>query len=285
MAVATHPRFNVNGWIYLAFSDPATNDTTEVAMTAIVRGRLRGNKWTDEETIFRAPRESYLPTAHHYGCRLTFDGQGHLFFSIGERGKAAMAQDLSVPNGKVHRIRDDGRIPPDNPFVGRSNAVPSIWTYGNRNPQGLFFHAASQRLWQTEHGPRGGDELNLIRAGANYGWPVITYGMDYNGTPISALTAQEGMEQPILHWTPSIAVGSLVLYEGQKFPRWRDNLLVASLAQQELRRLVLSGDRVVRQEVLFRNIGRVRDVAVGPDGLIYVALNKPDKIIRLDPVN
>jgi glucose/arabinose dehydrogenase len=127
--------------------------------------------------------------------------------------------------------------------------------------------------------------LNLIRAGANYGWPVITYGMEYNGTPVTALTAQEGMEQPVLHWTPSIAVGSLILYQGQKFPRWRDNLLVASLAQQELRRLVMSGDRVVRQEVLFRNIGRVRDVAVGPDGLIYVALNKPDKIIRLDPVN
>jgi glucose/arabinose dehydrogenase len=285
LAVATHPQFKDNGWIYLSFSDPATKGTTEVAMTAVVRGRIRGNEWTNEETIFRAPRESYLPTAHHYGCRLTFDGQGHLFFSIGERGKAPMAQDLSVPNGKVHRVRDDGRIPADNPFVGRSNAVPSIWSYGNRNPQGLFFHAPSQRLWQTEHGARGGDELNLIRAGANYGWPVITYGMDYNGTPISALTAQEGMEQPVLHWTPSIAVGSVILYGGQRFPRWRDNLLVASLAQQELRRLVLSGERVVRQEVLFRNLGRVRDVAVDPDGLIYVALNKPDKIIRLDPVN
>jgi glucose/arabinose dehydrogenase len=182
-------------------------------------------------------------------------------------------------------LYEDGRVPTDNPFVGQSNAVPSIWSYGHRNPQGLTQNPWTGEIWETEHGPRGGDELNLIRPGRNYGWPLITYGMDYNGSPIEgALTAKEGLEQPIVHWTPSIAVCGMDFYFGTKFPRWQGDLFVTALAQQELRRIVLDGQRVVKQEVLFKNIGRVRAVRSGPDGLLYVALNGPNKIIRLEPV-
>lgn len=284
MTVAAHPDFAKNGWIYLAYSDPATLDNKEVAMTAIVRGRIKDNRWTEEQTIFRAKPEHYVGTTLHYGCRLTFDHQGYLYFSIGERGIKEHAQDLTRPNGKIHRVHDDGRIPQDNPFVGQANAVASIWSYGNRNAQGLVFNPKTRELWETEHGPRGGDELNLIARGRNYGWPVITHGMDYNGTPITGLTAKEGMEQPVLHWTPSIAVCGMDFYFGKTFPKWNGNLFVTALAQQELRRLEIKNQRVTKQEVLFKNIGRVRDVASGPDGLIYVALNNPDRVIRLEPV-
>jgi glucose/arabinose dehydrogenase len=284
MDVAVHPGYSSNGWIYLSYAHGMKVDGKEVSMTAVVRGRIKDHNWVDEQAVFRAPPEKHLPTAHHYGCRLVFDDKGHLFFSIGERGMKEHAQDLSRPNGKIHRVFDDGRVPSDNPFVGQSNAVPSIWCYGNRNPQGLVRHPQTGDLWETEHGPRGGDELNLIQRGRNYGWPVITFGMDYNGTPISALTAKEGMEQPVIHWTPSIAVCGMDFCFANEFPRWNGNLFVTALAQQELRRIVLDGQRVVKQEVLFKNIGRVRDVCTGPDGLIYVALNGPNKIIRLETV-
>jgi glucose/arabinose dehydrogenase len=283
--VALHPGYATNGWIYLCFSDPGLNAAgANVSMTAVVRGRIRDNHWVDEQTVFRAPIETYLPTAHHFGCRLTFDDQGHLFFPIGERGRMHDAQTVSLPNGKIHRVMDDGRIPPDNPFVKQPGAVKSIWSYGHRNPQGLVFNEQTHELWESEHGPRGGDEVNLILPGRNYGWPEITYGMDYNGTPISAFTAKEGMEQPVVHWTPSIAVCGIDFYHGDKFPSWRGNLFVTSLAGQEFRRLVIEGHTVKEQEVVFKNIGRVRDVVCGPDGLIYLALNSPDEIVRLEPV-
>lgn len=284
MEVAVHPDYATNGWIYLAYSEATTNaETRDGGMTTIVRGRLKDNRWTDEQTVWRAPQWSFHDGGVHFGCRLVFEGAGHLFFTHGERGRMHEAQDLTRPNGKVHRVFDDGRIPPDNPFVGASNAIASIWSYGHRNPQGLDRHPVTGELWETEHGPRGGDELNLIRKGRNYGWPIITYGMNYNGTPITALTAKEGLEQPVVHWTPSIAVCAARFYRGNKFPRWQNQLFVTALAQEELRRIVLDGPRVVEQEVVFKNIGRVRDVATGPDGLLYVALNKPDKVIRLEP--
>jgi glucose/arabinose dehydrogenase len=284
MEVAPHPAYRDNGWIYLAFSDPSPDaKQKDTGLTAIVRGRIREMKWVDEEVIFRAPYALYRPGGVHFGCRLVFDGRGHLFFSIGERGHMRDAQDLSRPNGKVHRIHDDGRIPADNPFVGASNAFPTLWSYGNRNPQGLDLHPVTGELWEVEHGPRGGDELNLILKGRNYGWPVITYGMNYDGTPITGLTAHEGMEQPIIHWTPSIAVCAMEFYRGDTFPQWKHHLFVTALAQQELRRVVIRDHQVLEQEVLFKDIGRVRDVVTGPDGLLYVALNKPDKIARLEP--
>ncbi len=286
MEVALHPGYRTNGWIYLAYAEPGTNaETRDGGMTVIVRGRLENHRWTEEQTIWRAPLWTYRPGGVHFGCRLVFDGAGYLFFPVGERGHMQDAQDLSRPNGKVHRVFDDGRIPPNNPFIGVSNAIPSIWSFGHRNPQGLDRHPLTGELWETEHGPRGGDELNLVRQGLNYGWPIITYGMNYNGTPITALTDKEGLEQPIVHWTPSIAVCGIDFYEGDQFPRWRNNLFVTGLASEELRRVVIAGHRVAEQEMIFKGIGRVRDVASGPDGFLYVVLNKPDKVVRLEPVN
>jgi aldose sugar dehydrogenase len=280
--VAVHPDYARNGWVYLAYSDPGKGGS---AMTAIVRGKLREGRFVESQVIFRAPAELYRTGPVHFGSRLVFDGKGHLFFSIGERGQKEDAQQLSRPNGKVHRIRDDGSIPKDNPFAGRADALASIWSYGNRNPQGLAQHPVTGELWETEHGPRGGDELNRIQPGRNYGWPVITYGMNYDGTPMTDRTAQEGMEQPVVHWTPSIAVSAIDFYTGERFPQWKGHLFVGALAQQEVLRLVLEGGRVVHQEVLFKDVGRVRDVVSGPDGLLYVVFNGPDRVARLVPAD
>jgi len=185
----------------------------------------------------------------------------------------------------VHRLRDDGKVPEDNPFVKTAGALATIWSYGHRNPQGLAKHPVTGELYDAEHGPRGGDEINHVRVGRNYGWPIITYGMNYDGTPMTDLTAKEGLEQPVTYWTPSIAVCAIDFYVGDRFPRWKNDLLVSSLAAEDLRRLRIDGDRLVKQEVLFKGIGRLRDVVVGPDGLVYVAFNVPDRIARLVPVD
>jgi aldose sugar dehydrogenase len=284
MEIALHPKYAENGWIYLAYSDPQRNTAGRtISLTTIVRGKIEKGAWIDQQTIWKAPPELYLTGDLHYGCRIAFDREGYLYFTHGERGRGEHAQDLSRPNGKVHRIHDDGRIPEDNPFVDRAVAFKSIWTYGNRNPQGLDFDPRTGLLWETEHGPRGGDELNRIRRGVNYGWPVITYGMDYDGTPISDKTAHPGMEQPVIHWTPSIAVCGIDFYEGDAFPKWKGNLFVTALAQQELRRVAIDGEKVTHQEVILKDLGRLRDVASGPDGAIYVAVNNPGRIVRLVP--
>jgi len=279
--VAVHPDYAANGWIYLSFSDPGESDS---AMTKVIRGRLRDGALVDQEVVFEAAPALYRSGPPvHFGSRFVFDGQGHLFFTIGERGHPSDAQDLSRPNGKVHRIHEDGRVPRDNPFVDRAGALPTIWTYGNRNPQGLAQHPVTGDLWEAEHGPRGGDELNLIQSGRNYGWPVITYGMNYDGTPLTDRMTQQGMEQPVIHWTPSIAVCAIDFYTGDRFPRWKHHLFVGALAQQELRRVEIQDRRVVHQEVLFKNVGRIRDVVNGPDGYLYVAFNEPGRIARLVP--
>jgi len=279
MDVEVHPDYEENGWVYLSFSDPGPDGT---AMTVIVRGRIRGGRWVDEETLFRAPVELYRKARVHFGCRLVFDGKGYLFFTIGERGHKDDAQDVTRPNGKVHRIHDDGRIPADNPFVHREDAIASIWSYGHRNPQGLAQHPVSGDLYDVEHGPRGGDELNLVRRGLNYGWPIITYGMNYDGTPITNMTAKEGLEQPVVHWTPSLAVCAMDFYKGDAFPGWRHDIFVTSLAAEELRRLELKDGAVVHQEIVFKSIGRIRDVVSGPDGYLYVSL-EPGRVARLVP--
>jgi glucose/arabinose dehydrogenase len=208
---------------------------------------------------------------------------GYLFFAIGDRGRKANAQDLSLPNGKIHRIHDDGRVPEDNPFADREDAFPTIWTYGNRNPQGLDQHPQTGGIWESEHGPRGGEEINLIERGNNYGWPVITHGMNYDGTPITEKTAMEGMEQPKLHWTPSIAVCGIDFYEGDIFPDWKNDLFAGGLASEELHRLEIEEGEVVKSSVVMKGAGRVRDVASGPDGYLYLVLNGPDRIVRLVP--
>lgn len=279
--VAPHPDYATNGWIYLSYSGPGVEDS---AMTVVVRGKLRDGAFVDQQMLFEAPPELYRSGNVHFGSRFVFDN-GYLFFSIGERGHQKDAQDLARPNGKIHRIHDDGRVPADNPFTGRPDALPTIWSYGHRNPQGLATHPETGALYGAEHGPRGGDELNLVEKGRNYGWPVITYGMNYNGTPITDKTAMDGMEQPITYWVPSIAVSSIDFYTGDKFPQWRNDLLVAALAQQELRRLEIRDGKVTHQEVLFKGVGRLRHMAVGPDGHVYIAFNNPDRIARLVPAS
>jgi len=286
LEVAPHPDYATNGWIYLTYSEPLTNaDGDDVALTKVVRGRIKSGTWIDQQTIFEADIEHYRKAGGvHYGSRIAFDQDGYLFFTMGERGAQDRAQELGRPNGKIFRLHDDGSVPADNPFLNNAAALPAIWSYGHRNPQGLDFDPRDGTLWETEHGPRGGDELNIIRPGANYGWPIITYGMNYNGKPITAETARDGMEQPATHWTPSLAVCGIDFYEGTKFPHWTGNLMVGALAQQHIRRVEIENGQVIAQEILLQDFGRVRDVANGPDGYIYLALNKPDKIVRLVPV-
>jgi glucose/arabinose dehydrogenase/cytochrome c5 len=280
--VVPHPQFAQNGWIYFAFADPKTNAAGEkVSLTKIIRGKLQGNALVSQETIYEGALEHYVKAGGvHFGGRIAFDKQGHIFFVVGERGGRMVSQDLSVPMGKIHRLRDDGRLPEGNPFANDAKALKSIWSYGHRNPQGLAFYA-SGALYAIEHGPRGGDELNLIEKGKNYGWPVITYGMEYNGSAMTDITAKEGMEQPVVYWVPSIAPCGMNFYTGDLFPKWKNHLFVATLAAQELRRLELKDGKVAKQEVLFKNLGRMRHVTAGPDGAIYVLF--PERIARMMP--
>ena len=252
-------------------------------MTRIVRGHIKENAWVDEQVVYEAPPQSYRTTRHHYGCRIVFDPQGYLYFGIGERGIDADAQDLGRPNGKIHRIHRDGTIPKDNPFVGRQGTLASIFSYGHRNPQGLAVHPQTGRVWETEHGPMGGDELNLITPGLNYGWPEVTYGLNYNGAVISKFRRKPGMEVPNLYWVPSPALCGLDFYRGKLFPEWNNRLLVGALRYEQVELLDIEQNRVIHQETILKNAGRVRDVACGPDGAIYVVLNRPDIILRLTP--
>ena len=297
MEVAIHPDYAKNGWVYLGFSDGTREKKDKGkddvrSITAVVRGRIKDHQWIDQEWIYRPDPKFRSGAGVHFGTRFVFD-QGYIYFVIGERGGMMEVQDLTRPNGKIHRLHDDGRVPQDNPFVKTKDAIPSIWSYGHRNPQGLAMDPRDGTLYDTEHGPRGGDELNLVLAGKNYGWPKVTLGMNYDGTPMSydgpdgkkleSVTEMEGVEQPIAFWVPSIAVCGLDFYTGDKFPKWKNDLLVGALAQQEIRRVRIEGKKVVSQEIIFKNVGRVRDVAMGPDGLIYVILNGPDRLVRLMP--
>lgn len=283
MDVAIDPDYAENGWVYLSYSQEHPQREGQ-AMTRIVRGKIVDHRWVEQEVLWEVDpedRDMWAGSGVHYGSRIAFDEAGYLFFSHGERGNANRAQELNRPNGKVHRIHRDGSIPDDNPFLDTRGAMPSVWSYGHRNPQGLAFHPGTGLLWDSEHGPMGGDELNVIRPGLNYGWPVITYGINYNGKPISDEIRRDDMEQPALYWVPSIAVCGIDFVIGDEFPRWENNLLVGGLGHEELRRIVIEDDRVMHQELLLKNAGRVRDVCVGPDGAIYAILNGPDRIVKL----
>jgi glucose/arabinose dehydrogenase len=245
-------------------------------MTTIVRGRINAkNEWTDQQVLFRALLDQFTTNNSHYGSRFTFDRQGHLFYTLGERGVMENAQDLSKPTGKIHRVNDDGSVPKDNPFVGKEGALPTIWSYGHRNPQGLAWDPVTGKLWESEHGPQGGDEINIIGPGKNYGWGVITMGVQ-NG--ITKRT-EPGMEQPIVYYTPTIAPSGIVFYTGNRYPQWKNNLFVSALAGQQLRRLEVSGDKVTAQEMLFNQFGRVHDVIEGPDGLLYLTFQQPGQVM------
>ncbi len=279
--VALHPEFAKNGWIYLSYAAEGAGGYG----TEVLRGRLDGHALRDVQVIFRMQPKS--KPGHHFGSRLVFDRQGYLYITLGDRGEMERAQRLDDHAGSVIRLHDDGRVPADNPFVGKPDTKPEKFTLGNRNIQGAALHPQTGEVWAHEHGPQGGDEINIIRAGLNYGWPIITYGRNYvTGTKIGEGTSKPGMAQPLLYWTPSIAPSGMAFYTGNRFPQWRDNLFVGALAGQMLVRLQLDGERIVKQERLLENaLGRIRDVRNGPDGLLYLLIDSSQgRIVRLEPL-
>lgn len=281
--IAVHPNYQQTGWIYISYAEALPGHSTVVtsdgvppvrapSMTVVARGKLSAdNEWIEMEVLYRAPAELYSSNGSHYGSRFVFDNAGYLYYSIGDRGDMATAQDLGSPLGKIHRINDDGSVPADNPFVNEEGAIPTIWSYGHRNPQGLAFDPSTGLLWSSEHGPTGGDEINIIEPGKNYGWGVISMGLERGITETSA----PGMEQPVVYYTPTLAPSGITFYEGDRYPGWNNSLFVAGLAGQQLRRLEIQGRGVVSQEVLFDQFGRTRTASVGPDGLIYALLQSP----------
>ncbi|MDQ8158634.1 MAG: PQQ-dependent sugar dehydrogenase [Gemmatimonadota bacterium] len=288
--VVAHPNFASNKLIYLSFSKPQGGGA---ATTAVVRGRFENNALVDAKEIFVADTKG---APGHYGSRIAFDKSGMMFITVGERQVPSTgdlekhpAQDLSNHHGKVIRLFDDGRVPPDNPFVGKAGAKPEIWSYGHRNPQGLAIHPTTGEVWETEHGPQGGDELNLVQKGLNYGWPVVGFGVNYGpGVAIHAGTMRAGMENAKNVWVPSIATSSLMIYTGDKFPAWKGSFFVGGLAGQRLVRLTYDGKVFNVEDNLVRNQGRIRDVRQGPDGYIYVSIDdqqaKPSAVMRMEPV-
>lgn len=266
--VVVHPDYAVNGWIYFTYASPDGDNTS----TTLARAQLDGTEFINLEVLYtQNPSQS---PGRHYGSRIAFPGNGTVLFTIGERGLRQPSQDLNDPAGSTIRLNEDGSIPSDNPFTGRDDALPEIYSYGHRNAQGLTIHPESGAIWQHEHGPRGGDALNIIRPGANYGWPIATYGRNYGTTTRIGIEPHEdpNITVPITYWVPtSIAPSGMAFYFDEAFPKWKGNLFIGALGQQHLRRLVLEGEEVVHQEVLLeRELGRIRDVRTGPDGYIYI---------------
>ncbi len=279
--VVLHPKYSENGWIYLAYNGPGEGGYA----TELLRAKFDGHRLTQTQVLFRLEPKS--SGGQHFGGRIVFDRQGYVYLTLGDRGERERAQRLDDHAGSVIRLHDDGRAPADNPFVKRAGAKPEKFTLGNRNIQGAALHPVSGELWTHEHGPQGGDEINVIRSGRNYGWPVITYGVNYGfGTKIGEGTHKAGMEQPLYKWVPSIAPSGMAFYEGDKFPNWRGNLLIGALRDQMLVRMELDGETVTREERLIRNaIGRIRDVRVGPDGYVYLLTDESNGVLaRLEPV-
>ena len=290
--VVPHPDFAENRWVYLTFSKPVGETST----TAIVRGRFENDELTNVVEIFAAQSVGF----GHYGGKLVFDDEGYMFLVVGDRQAqttgdltAQQAQDTSNHAGTVMRLHDDGSVPDDNPFVGDDDALPEIWSFGHRSPQGLAIHPETGDLWETEHGPQGGDELNRIEPGVNYGWPVIGYGVNYGstGSPIHVGIGQEGMRAPDHIWVPSIAASGLMIYSGDRFPGWRGSIFAGGLMGEQLARLHMSDDyrEVIVEETLAYDMGRIRDVRQGPDGYIYLAISdrtgdEETPIVRLEPV-
>lgn len=285
MDVAVHYDYAKTGWIYLSYSHPGDSDSTK-SLTKIVRGKLTGTKWGSQQTVYQFDESLYLSGGLHFGSRIVFDKKGHVFFCMGERGRGNLAQDLTKPNGKVFRVNEDGTIPKDNPFAnGSKGEIKAIWSYGHRNPQGLAMDDAG-RLWDTEHGPRGGDELNLIVKGANYGWPNIAHSINYNDAALVTPWDDSGKyQQPVFRWIPSIGACGLDVVRGSAFPKWKGDLVAGGLSGANVDRIRVKDGKFVEREELIHGMGRVRDVVIGPDGYIYVALNQPDKIVRIVPAN
>jgi len=272
--------FATNNTVYLSYSEPGRSGESG---TAVAKATLVADRLENLQVIFQ--QEPKSRGGRHFGSRLVQARDGTLLITVGERGERSRTQDTTINRGQVIRIQTDGSLPPDNPFVGRQDARPEIWSYGHRNPQGAALHPTTGQLWIHEHGARGGDEINIPLAGRNYGWPVISYGRHYSGAKIGEGTARSGMEQPIYYWDPSIAPSGMAFYTGDKFPEWQGNLLVGALKFRLLARLELDGDTVVREERLLEGIGeRIRDVRQGPDGYIYLLTDSSNgRILRLEP--
>ena len=278
--VTPHPEFERNRLVYFAYAGRGGGGYG----TELARGRLEGHRLDDVEVLFRALPKSR--GGRHFGGRVAFDGRGRVFLTLGDRGDRPRAQDLGDHAGSVIRLTEDGGVPPDNPFVSVAGARPEIFSLGNRNVQGAALHPRTGELWTHEHGPQGGDEVNVIRAGANYGWPDITFGRNYGiGTSIGEGTHRADVAPPVHQWTPSIAPSGMAFYDGDRFPGWRGSLLVGALKFRLLSRLELDGGRVVREERMLEDVlGRIRDVRVGPDGLVYLLNDHPNGVIaRLEP--
>ena len=277
MDIKLHPDYKTNGWIYITFSKPVG----ELASTAVIRFKLKGNEIVEKQDIFEA--KPALKADFHFGSRIIFDKDKYMFISVGERGTQPKVQLLDNDHGKVHRLFADGKIPKDNPFVGQEGAHDSIWTYGHRNPQGLVYDAATNRIWEDEHGPKGGDELNLIEKGKNYGWPKTSYGINYDGTILTPDKQLPGIEDPKHYWVPSIGPCGMTIVTSNKYPGWKGNLLIGALAFRHLNRVTLNGINYVSEERLLQDKGRFRYVAESPDGFIYAVTEGPGTLLKLIP--
>jgi len=281
--LALDPDFDTNRFVYVSYAEPRQGGNG----TAVARGRLGDDGLSDVQVIFR--QQPTVESHHHFGSRLVFARDGRLFVTLGERNSArAQAQALDSHLGKVVRIERDGRVPADNPFVGRPGALPEIWSYGHRNVQGVALHPETGELWTNEHGSKGGDELNRTLAGRNYGWPVVSYGVEYSGAKISDSPTAPGIEPPVHYWVPSIATSGLLFYTGDRFPNWKGNAFVGGLKSQQLVRLALTGNEVVHEESLLRGVvnQRVRDVEQGRDGFIYLLTDEDNgRLLRIEPVD
>lgn len=274
--IVAHPAFAENGWVYMTYS----HGTPRGNHTRVARAKYAGGAFTDLEVLFTT--EPAKSGGFHFGSRIVFLGDGSLLFSVGEGAMADPAQDMGQHWGKILRIMEDGSPATDNPFHARIDAQQEIWSYGHRNPQGMAVHPETGKVYATEHGPRGGDELNLVEPGKNYGWPVITYGYNYNGTKVSDKTSEPGMEQPLVNWTPSIAASGLAFYTGDVFPEWKGDLFAGGLVLKQVRRVKFEGERIVGEETLQFD-ERIRDVRMGPDGYLYVLTDERDgKLIRIE---
>jgi glucose/arabinose dehydrogenase len=279
--LALHSDANNNQWLYITYS--STQGAKSGSNTALIRAKLSDDRTELLNTQLLYKGEHNSTKGQHYGSRIVFDNQGYVYFSIGDRGsRDKNPQDLSRDGGKIYRLHIDGRIPKDNPFVNQKSAKPAIWSYGHRNPQGMWFDKTTQTLWSHEHGPRGGDELNIIKAGANYGWPVVSYGVNYSGTSFTDIQEKDGMQSPVLHWTPSIAPSDMLLVSSDKYPQLKGKLLLSSMKFSFLSALEISNKGVSKQYKILEGIGRVRSLAQGADGYIYLGIDGQG-IKRLEP--
>ena len=277
--IALHPDYKDNGWLYITYA--SSEGEGDGGNTALMRAKLNDNKLVEKQLLYKASPNT--TKGQHFGSRIVFDKNGYLFFSAGERGERDInPQDITRDNGKIYRLNDDGTIPQDNPFVNDPNAKQAIYSYGHRNPQGMVLNTNTGEVWTHEHGPQGGDEINIIKAGANYGWPVISYGINYNGTKFTDITAQEGMEQPLHYWVPSIAPSGMAFITSDIYPGWKGDLLVGSLKFQYVDKCVLKDGKVIKEERLLDGLGRVRTINEGPDGYIYVGIENMG-IVKLLP--